>query len=80
MNTLVLFDESGAHVRSAATIRICLLLEGRFTLLGEFLAMIPEPLRDAAYNWIARNRYRFFGQRDACRLPTPDVAGRFLAA
>jgi hypothetical protein len=41
---------------------------------------LPRPLRDAIYNLVARKRYRWFGRRDTCMTPTPDVAGRFLDA
>jgi predicted DCC family thiol-disulfide oxidoreductase YuxK len=78
MNTVVLIDESSAHVRSAAAARVLILLGGGFSVMGEVLAVIPEIIRDAVYNWIARNRYRWFGKRDVCRLPTVEVAKRFL--
>ena len=42
------------------------------------LRIIPRALRDPAYRFIARNRYRIFGKRDACWLPTPDQASRVL--
>jgi predicted DCC family thiol-disulfide oxidoreductase YuxK len=40
---------------------------------------LPRPLRDWLYDRIARNRYRLFGRRDTCLVPSPDVANRFLA-
>jgi predicted DCC family thiol-disulfide oxidoreductase YuxK len=46
-------------------------------LLYHFI-VLPRPLRDAFYDWIARNRYRWFGQRDTCRIPTPELRARFL--
>ena len=42
------------------------------------LYLIPRPLRDWLYNRIARNRYAWFGKRDTCYLPTPELAVRFL--
>ena len=42
------------------------------------LYLMPRPLRDWLYNRIARNRYAWFGKRDACYLPTPELAARFL--
>ena len=42
------------------------------------LAVLPAGLRDAGYDVVARHRYRMFGRRDACMVPTPDVAARFL--
>jgi predicted DCC family thiol-disulfide oxidoreductase YuxK len=35
-------------------------------------------VRDLAYRWVARNRYRWFGKRDICRVPTPELKERFL--
>lgn len=40
--------------------------------------LLPYWLRDGAYRWIARNRYRLFGRRSTCWLPAPEDAGRFL--
>lgn len=42
------------------------------------LRLIPRPLRDALYDVIAKNRYRWFGQSDTCLLPTPEQRARFL--
>jgi predicted DCC family thiol-disulfide oxidoreductase YuxK len=46
--------------------------------LTPILYAIPRPLRDWLYNRLARNRYRWFGKRDTCYLPTPELAARFL--
>ena len=46
--------------------------------LTPILYAIPRPLRDWLYNRIARNRYRWFGKRDACYLPTPELVARFM--
>ena len=40
--------------------------------------IVPRPLRDAVYRLVARNRYRWFGRRDACWAPTPEVADRII--
>ncbi len=42
------------------------------------LRLIPRPLRDPIYRWMARNRYRIFGRRETCWVPTPDQASRVL--
>jgi predicted DCC family thiol-disulfide oxidoreductase YuxK len=42
------------------------------------LRAVPRPLRDWAYDRIARNRYRLFGRAESCMVPTPDLAARFL--
>jgi len=41
--------------------------------------LLPAPWRDFLYDRVARNRYRLFGRRDTCLMPTPDVVGRFLS-
>jgi predicted DCC family thiol-disulfide oxidoreductase YuxK len=79
LDTLVMIEEGRAYVRSTAALRIGMQLGNGYALLAEVLVVIPEPLRDAVYSWIARNRYRWFGNRDSCRVPTFDVAARFLS-
>lgn len=46
--------------------------------LFAIFTLIPQPLRDAVYRWIARNRYRWFGKADVCQLPTEDVVRRLV--
>lgn len=46
--------------------------------IGAAAHIIPRPLRDIIYRWIARNRYRWFGKREQCRLPTAEERSRFL--
>ncbi len=76
---MVLIDSGGVHVRSAAALRILRELDSWFLLL-RLGVVLPRPIRDAIYNLIARNRYRWFGRRDTCMTPTPDIAARFLDA
>jgi hypothetical protein len=42
------------------------------------LAALPRPLRDAGYDFVARNRYRWFGKKDACPMPRAEWTARFL--
>lgn len=78
LDTMVLVDTDGAHVRSTAGLRIVRGLRPPWPLLYAFI-VLPRPLRDALYNVIARNRYRWFGKRETCRLPTPAERDRFLS-
>lgn len=64
--------------RSAAALRIVRHLDGAWPLLGA-LRIVPAPIADRLYDWIARNRYRWFGRQESCRVPTPELAARFLA-
>jgi predicted DCC family thiol-disulfide oxidoreductase YuxK len=75
--TIVFIERDGWSVRSTAAIRMARALGPPWSLASAAL-VLPAALRDVAYRVIARNRLRWFGQRDTCRIPTPDEAGRFL--
>ena len=76
-DTVVLLDATGRHEKSNAALRICRHLGGWWRL-WLVCYVVPEALRDAVYSFIARHRYAWFGQRDSCRLPTPQERARFL--
>jgi len=77
LDSLVLIEGPNCYTRSTAALRIAGHLDGwwRYLMAG---LLLPPFLRDAAYDVLARHRYRWFGRLDACRVPTPDVRGRFL--
>ena len=75
--TLLLVEDGRIYARSTAALRIARRLNGLWPVFGAFLA-VPRFLRDPAYDFVANRRYRWFGKTDACRLPTPEEAGRFL--
>jgi predicted DCC family thiol-disulfide oxidoreductase YuxK len=65
------------YLRSDAAAAILGDLGGGYRLLS-WLRVIPRPVRDALYDWVAARRYRWFGKLDSCRLPDAGTAGRFL--
>jgi predicted DCC family thiol-disulfide oxidoreductase YuxK len=76
---LVLIEKGKAYTRSTAALRIARQLSGLWP--GAYLLIvIPRVLRDAVYRVVARNRYKWFGKKEACMMPTPDVKERFLGA
>jgi predicted DCC family thiol-disulfide oxidoreductase YuxK len=77
LDSFVLLDEAGMHMRSTAVLRALEHLGGPWRAII-LLRVIPGFVRDAVYSWVARNRYRWYGQRAQCRLPTPLEAARFL--
>jgi len=77
IESIVLIDRAGFHERSDAALRIAAGLRLPWPALALFRA-VPAGLRDRVYDVIARNRYRWFGRRESCRLPTPAVRARFL--
>jgi predicted DCC family thiol-disulfide oxidoreductase YuxK len=76
LDSVVLVDEAGAHVRSTAALRVCRRLGRPWSLLAPLLA-VPAPLRDPAYDLVAATRYRLFGRTDECQVPEPAVRERF---
>jgi predicted DCC family thiol-disulfide oxidoreductase YuxK len=78
-DSIVFIDDEGVHVRSAAAIRIASKLGPPYSILRGAL-LVPRPIRDALYRFVARNRYRWFGRREVCMRPSPDLASRFLDA
>jgi len=77
LSSVVLAEGDKVSTRSTAVLRILRGLKAPWPAVYA-LVLIPRPLRDAVYDWIARNRYRWFGQRDTCLIPTPENRRRFL--
>ena len=75
--SLLLLDGRGAHTDTDAIARVLSGLGGPWRL-ASLTQLLPRPLRDRLYRAVARNRYRLFGRREACRLPDPSQAHRFI--
>lgn len=78
-DTVMLVDRDGLWTHSDAALRIARRLRSPWSLLGYF-GWVPRFVRDGVYRWIARNRYRWFGKGDTCRIATPAEKARFLSA
>ena len=78
LNSLVLMDHAGVWRSSTAVVRILGHLGGLWPVPAAALWLIPKPIRNWGYGFIARHRYRWFGQTEACRMPRPGEAARFL--
>ena len=77
LDTLVLIEGEKVYLRSSAALRILRHLPGMWPLLYGFIA-VPPFLRDAVYKLIARNRYKWFGKRTACRVPDAATRLKFI--
>ena len=77
LETIVVLEGGRARVRSDAALHLARRLPWPWPVLAAFW-ILPRPLRDALYGFVARHRYRWFGRTESCMLPTPDVADRFL--
>lgn len=78
-DSLVLLQGEKVYTKSSAALRIAKQLKFPYPLLYVFI-ILPPFLRDAVYNLIARNRYKWWGKRDSCRMPTPELQSRFVEA
>lgn len=78
LDSLVLIEGEKAYFRSTGALKIARHLSGVWPLLYP-LIFIPAFLRDPIYDWIGRNRYRWFGKKSTCRLPTPEEKAKFIS-
>lgn len=65
------------YTRSTAALRVLNELGGLWRAFYMFM-LIPKPIRNSLYRVISKNRYRWFGKRDSCMVPTPERKERFL--
>ena len=78
LDSIVLIDPGVAYYRkSTAALEISSELSGGYSLLKNFL-FIPESLRDGIYNFVANNRYKWYGKKESCMIPTPELKSKFL--
>lgn len=75
--SFVLVSGGKSYVKSDAAIRVAGYLHGVWRLMGA-LRFLPRPVRDYAYDVVARNRYRWFGRTESCMVPTPELRARFV--
>lgn len=77
--SLVLVDEGGdIHTGSDAALEVGKRLEAPWRQAASLGLAVPKPIRESVYRGIARSRYRVFGKKDECRIPTPSERARFL--
>ncbi len=76
-NSFMLIEDDKLYTKSTGALRMLKHLGGGWRLLYAFI-IVPKFIRDAVYNWIARNRYKWFGKKNECWLPRPEWKARFL--
>lgn len=77
VDSMILIENDKVYYKSSAALRISRHLRGAWKLLYVFM-VVPAPIRNVVYDLIARNRYKWFGQKESCMLPPPNVRKRFL--
>ena len=77
ITTVVLYDQGKVYTHSDVALEIARRLGFPWNLAYGFI-ILPKGFRNVIYDWIARNRYRWFGQKESCMIPTPELKSRFL--
>lgn len=76
--SLIVVRDGDVYRESDGVIQVGLALGGIHALGAKVGAIIPPRVRNSIYRFLARHRYRFFGKRDSCRVPTAAERARFL--
>jgi len=76
LDSIILVEGDRISYKSTAALRLCCYLDGMWPAL-RILLIIPSPVRNLVYDWVARNRYRWFGKKESCWVPTPELRARF---
>lgn len=77
INSIVYITNGKVYTKSDAALHISREL-GKFWRLAYSFIWIPKPIRDKLYDYIAKNRYKWFGKTESCMIPTPELKKRFL--
>ena len=76
-DSVVVVHKDKFYLKSDAALKVFEELGGLWSLLS-LLKIIPKSIRDSAYDILARNRYNWFGKKDQCMIPTPELKAKFL--
>lgn len=77
VESFVLIDGDKTYYKSSAALHVCKHLKGLWKTLF-VLIIIPRPIRNIFYNIVANNRYKWFGKKESCMIPSPEVRNRFI--
>ena len=77
-DSVVLIEAGSTYTYSTAALRIAKKIGGAYALLYGFI-IVPKFIRDPCYKLFAKYRYKLFGKKDACMIPTPETRERFLS-
>lgn len=76
-DSLVLIHNNKAYIKSSAALKATAYMKGLYPLLQAFL-IIPAFIRNSVYDFIARNRYKWYGKSESCMIPDPSLTQRFI--
>lgn len=75
--SMILLEDGKVYNRSTAALRVARKLSGLWPLFYVFI-ILPRFIRDGIYNYVAKNRYKWFGKKESCWVPTPELKEKFL--
>jgi len=76
-NSFILIDKNKIYTHSSAVLRVLKYLSSAWSILYLFV-IVPKFIRDGIYNFIAKHRYKWFGKKEECWIPTPELKEKFL--
>lgn len=77
VDSIILVDGEKHYDKSSAALHISKHLSGAYPLLFGFM-IVPKFIRNSVYDYIAKNRYKWFGKKESCMIPTPELKSKFL--
>ena len=77
MNSIILIENGIVYEKSSAILKIATHLPNGYQILSIFI-IIPTIIRDSIYMFISKNRYKWFGKKDSCIIPSKEIEDRFL--
>jgi len=79
IDSVILLENNSVKIKSDAALKIAKQLGGIYSLLYVFI-LLPRFIRNSAYDFIARNRYSWFGKQESCMIPSPELKRLFIEA
>jgi len=77
ISTVILIENNKLYSQSTAVLKIVRKLNGAWPWMYAFI-IVPIPIRDFLYKFVAKNRYKWFGKKDRCMIPTPGLKAKFV--
>ncbi len=77
MQSFIFIEHGKLYLQSTGALKVCKYLKGLWPLCYVFI-IVPKFIRDGIYNWIAKNRYKWFGVKEQCMVPSSAIKSRFI--
>lgn len=77
LGSLIFIEDGKVYLKSTGALRLCKYLKGLWPVLYLFI-FVPPFIRNAVYDFVAKNRYQWFGKKETCMVPTVELKSLFL--